>query len=50
MVKEPQEMQVPSLGWEDPWRGKWQPTPEFLPEEPRGQRILQSVGTAKSRT
>ena len=26
-----QETQVWSLGWEDPWRRKWQPTPVFLP-------------------
>ena len=25
-----QEAWVPSLGWEDPWRGAWQPTPVFL--------------------
>ena len=25
------EMQVPSLGWEDPWRRKWQTNPVFLP-------------------
>ena len=24
---------VPSLGREDPWRKKWQPTPVFLPEK-----------------
>ena len=23
---------VQSLGWEDPWRRKWQPTPVFLEE------------------
>ena len=26
-------MQVQSLGWEDPWRRKWQPTPVFLSEK-----------------
>ena len=37
-----------SLGWEDPWRRKWQPTPVFLvaespwTEEPGG---LQSMGS-----
>ena len=31
---------VPSLGWEDPGRRKWQPTPVFLPGEPHGQRSL----------
>ena len=33
-----QEMQVRSLGGEDPWRRKWQPTPVFLPGESHGQR------------
>ena len=32
-----QETQVCSLGWEDPWRKKWQPTPVFLPGESRGR-------------
>ena len=31
---------VRSLGWEDPWRRKWQPTPIFLPGEFHGQRSL----------
>ena len=35
-----QEMQVQSLGWEDPWRRKWQPTPEYLPGQFHGQRSL----------
>ena len=35
-----QETQVQSLGQEDPWRKEWQPTPVFLPGEPRGQRSL----------
>ena len=29
---------VQFLGWEDPWRRKWQPTPVFLPGEFHGQR------------
>ena len=29
---------VQFLGWEDPWRRKWQPTPVFLPGESHGQR------------
>ena len=43
-----QETQVLSLGWEDPRRRAWQPTPVFLPgespwtEEPGG---LQSMGS-----
>ena len=35
-----QEMQVQSLGWEDPQRKKWQPTPIFLPGKSHGQRSL----------
>ena len=34
------ETQVWSLGWEDPQRRKWQPTPVFLPGEFHGQRNL----------
>ena len=53
MVKNPPAMQetwVQSLGWEDPWRRAWQPTPVFLPgkspgtEEPGG---LQSMGSPR---
>ena len=43
MVKNPpavQETWVQSLGWEDPWRRAWQPTPVFLPGESHGQRSL----------
>ena len=29
-----QETQVQSLGWEDPRRRNWQPTPVFLPGNP----------------
>ena len=35
-----QETQVCSLGWEDPWRKKWQPTPVFLAGESHGHRSL----------
>ena len=35
-----QETWVQSLGQEDPWRRKWQPTPGFLPGESHGQRSL----------
>ena len=35
-----QETCVRSLGWEDPGRRAWQPTPVFLPGEPHGQRSL----------
>ena len=34
------ETWVPSLGREDPWRRKWQPTPVFLPGESHGWRSL----------
>ena len=34
------ETQVQSLGWEDPWRRKWQPTPVLLPRESHGGRSL----------
>ena len=35
-----QETQVRSLGWEDPWRRKWQPTPVSLPGKSHGQKSL----------
>ena len=35
-----QEPQIRSLGWEDPWRGKWQPIPVFLSRKSHGQRGL----------
>ena len=31
---------VRSLGWEDPWRRTWQPTPVFCLENLHGQRSL----------
>ena len=34
------EMQGRSLGWEDPWRKKWQPTAVFFPGKSHGQRSL----------
>ena len=34
------ETQVQSLGREDPWRRKWQPTPVSLPGESHGWRSL----------
>ena len=36
-----QETWVQSLGQEDPWRRKWQPTPVVLPRESHGQRRLE---------
>ena len=37
-----QDTEVQSLGLEDPWRKKWQPTPVFLPGTMKsyGQRSL----------
>ena len=35
-----QETQVRSLGWEDPWRRAWQPTPVSFPGQSPGQRSL----------
>ena len=39
-TQELQEMQIRSLGGEDPWRRAWQPPPVFLPGESHGQRSL----------
>ena len=45
------ETWVPSPGWEDPQRRKWQPTPVFLSGESHGQRSLATVhGITESRT
>ena len=47
------ETWVQSLGREDPWRRKWQPTPVFLPRESYGWRSLLgyiSPWVAKSQT
>ena len=45
------ETWVWSLGREDPWRRKWQPTPVFLPGESHGRRSLvgyiQSTGSQR---
>ena len=35
------DSQVQSLGQEDPWRRKWQPTTVFLPGKSHGQRSLE---------
>ena len=42
-VQEIEEIQVQSLGWDDPLEEGGQPTPEFLPGK-NGQRSLQSSG------
>ena len=39
-IQKTQETRVRSLGREDPWRRKWQPTPVFLPGESHEQRSL----------
>ena len=44
LVKNPpvmQETQVCSLGWEEPWRREWQPTPVFLLAEFHEQKSLE---------
>ena len=38
-----QETWVLSLGWDSPWRRKWQPTPVFL----TGNPIVQSMGSQR---
>ena len=40
VVQETLETWVWSLGWEDPWRRKWHPTPVFLLEKSHGWRSL----------
>ena len=40
------ETRVQSLGWEGPWRRKWQSTPVLLPGKSHGQRTL--VGRKES--
>ena len=48
LVKNPpamQETSVQFLGWEDPWRRKWQPIPVFLLGESHGQRSLEGYSS-----
>ena len=40
-IQETQEMWVRSLGQEDHWRRKWQPTPVFLARNSHGHRSLE---------
>ena len=45
MVKRPstmRETRVQALGWEDPWRRKWQSTPVLLPGKSHGQKQTES--------
>ena len=47
------ETWVRSLGWEEPWRRAWQPTPVFLPGESpmdRGAWRATVHGIAKNQT
>ena len=44
LVQRVQETQAPSLGREDPWRGKWQPASVFLPGKFHGQGSLAGYG------
>ena len=46
-VQKMQETWVRSLGREDPWRRKWQPTPVFLPGKSYGQRSATVHAVAK---
>ena len=38
-----QETQVRSLGWEDPWRREWLPTPVFLPGELQMKQYIKQL-------
>ena len=50
-MQEMQETQVQSLGWEDPWRRKWQPTQYSCLGNPMGReaRWVALHRVAKSR-
>ena len=41
------ETWVRSLGWEVPWRRKWQPTSVLLPRKSHGRRSLVSMGSQR---
>ena len=41
------ETWVRSLGWEVPWRRKWQPTPVLLPRKPHGHQAPPSMGSQR---
>ena len=43
-MQETQELQLPSLAWEDPLEEGMQPTPVFLPRESHGQQSLVGYG------
>ena len=40
LIQDMKETRIWSLGQEDPWRRKWQPTPVFLPGESQGRGSL----------
>ena len=42
-MQEPQEIQVRSLGWEDPLEEETAAVPVFLPGESHGQRAWQAT-------
>ena len=44
-MQEMQETRVRSLGGEDLWRRKWQPTPVFFPGKSHAQRSLADYGS-----
>ena len=45
-----QEMWLQSLGWEDPWRRKWQPTPVFLLENCMDREAWRATVLAGTKT
>ena len=51
-TQETQEMQVQSLGWDDPWSKKWQPLQYSCLELPMYRGAWQATvhGVAKSQT
>ena len=44
LIQDMKETRIWSLGQEDPWRRKWQPTPVFLPGESHGQKTEEPGG------
>jgi len=50
VLQETKDLQVQSLGWEDPLEERRQPTSVFLPEKSHGQRAWQATvhGVAES--
>jgi len=48
VMQEYQETQIRSLGWEDPLRRPWRPTPVLMPGEFCGQRSLAGYSVTES--